>query len=53
MVNNGHGMRDTMVPVTGPWEAELKDERGAIPVAWNWDSDSHGRTLPIVGVEAK
>jgi len=25
-----HGMRDTVVQVTGPWEAKSKGERGAI-----------------------
>ena len=28
MVDNDHGMRDTVVQVTGPWEAEYEDECG-------------------------
>ena len=34
-VDNDHDMQDTVVLVTGPWEAESEDERGAIPVIWN------------------
>jgi len=53
MVNDDHGMRDTVVQVTGPGEAESEDERGAVPVALNWDSGSHGGTLPTADVETK
>ena len=35
MVDSDHGMRDTVVRVTDPWEAESKDEHGAIPITWN------------------
>ena len=53
MVNNDHGMRDTVVQVTGLWEAESEDERGAVPVAWNLYYGSHGEILPTSDVEAK
>ena len=46
-------MQDTVVRVTNQWEAESKDERGAVPVAWNLDSGSHGGTLYITKVEVK
>ena len=32
MVDSDRGMRDTMVRVSGPWDADLEDERGAIPI---------------------
>jgi len=31
MVDNDHGMRDIVVQVSGPWEAKLEEECGAIP----------------------
>ena len=52
IVNNDHSMRDTVVRVTGLWEAESKDERRAVPIAWNLDSGSHGEILPTADVEA-
>ena len=33
MVNSDHHMQDTVVRVTGPWDAELEDECGAVPIA--------------------
>ena len=30
IVDSDHGMQDTVIQVTGPWEAESEDERGAI-----------------------
>ena len=53
MVNSDHGMRDTMVQMSGPWDADSEDDRGAVPVVWNLDAGSHRRTLPTVDVEAK
>ena len=53
MVNNDHGMRDTMVRVTGLWDAESEDERGAVLVVWNLDLDPYGGTLPTADVGAK
>ena len=41
VVNNDHGMRDTMIRVIGSWEAESKDEHGVVPVVWNLYSRSH------------
>ena len=35
MVDNNHNMRDTVIRVSGPWEAELEKERGASPTTWN------------------
>ena len=35
MVDNNHNMRDTVIRVSGPWEAELEKERGANPTTWN------------------
>ena len=32
MLDINHGMRDIVVRVTGPWEAESEDEREAISV---------------------
>ena len=32
MVTNDHGMRDTMVQVTGPWDAKSEGECGAVSV---------------------
>jgi len=33
IINNDHGMRDTMVRVTGSWEVESEDEHGVVPIA--------------------
>ena len=48
-----HDMRDTMVWVTGLWEAELENEGGAIPVFLNLGSAPHGGALLTVNIEAK
>ena len=32
MVDSEYGMRDIMIWVTGLWEAESENERGAIPI---------------------
>jgi len=32
MVNSDHGIRDTVVRVTGSWKAESEDERRVVPV---------------------
>ena len=53
IVNDDHGMRDTVVWVSGLWETELEDEHGAVPVSWNLDSSSYGGTLPTTDVEVK
>ena len=31
MVNNDHGMRDTVVRVSGSWETKSEDELGVVP----------------------
>ena len=49
MDKNDHSMRDTVVRVIGPWEAEFEDERGAVPIAWNLDFGSYGELcLPLM-----
>jgi len=53
MVGNDDGMRDTVVRVTGPWEANSEDERRAILVAWNLVLVSHGGALPTADIEGK
>jgi len=35
MVNSDHGMRETVVRITGPLAAESESERVAVPAAWN------------------
>ena len=35
IVDSDHGMRNTMVWLTGAWEAESENEHGVIPTAWN------------------
>ena len=42
MVNSDHGMQDTVVRVTGLWEAESENECGAVPVACNLNLGSYG-----------
>ena len=42
-----------VVRVTGKWEAESEDERRAVSVSWNLESNSHGRTLLTADVEVK
>ena len=42
MTDNDHGMRDIVVRVIGPWEAESEDERGAIPTMWNLGQVARG-----------
>ena len=39
--------------MTGPWEAKLEDEHGAIPVVWNLGPMSHGGALVTIDIEAK
>ena len=42
-----------MIGVSGLWDAESEDERGAIPVAWNPNAGSRGGTLLSVNIVAK
>jgi len=53
MIDNDHNMRDTVVRVSGPWDANLEDERGAVPIVWNLDANTHEGTLPTVDAKAK
>jgi len=53
MVDIDHGMRDTVVWVSGPWKAESENEREAIPVVWNLGLTPRGGSLPTADVEAK
>ena len=53
MIDNDHDMRDTVVWVTGPWEAESEDERGAISIVWNLGPVPRGGALPTADIEAK
>ena len=53
MVDSDHDMRDTVVQVIGPWEAELEDEHGAIPIIWNLGPVLCEGALLIVDIEAK
>ena len=53
MVTNDHGMRDTVVRVTGPCDVESEGERGAVPVIWNLDSGPHGGILPTTDIKVK
>ena len=42
MVDSDHGVRDSVIQVSGPWDAESDDERVAILVAWNLNAGSRG-----------
>ena len=53
MVDNDHSMRDSVIRVSDPWDAELEDEREAISFSWNTNAGSCKGTLPSVDVEAK
>ena len=53
MVDSDHGMQDIVIRVTGPWDTELEDERGAIPIVWNIDPSPYRGTLPTVDDKAK
>jgi len=49
MVDIDCDMQDIVVRVTGSWEADSEDERGAVPVAWNLDAGSQvGLCLPLM-----
>ena len=53
MVDSDHSMRDTVVLVTGPSEAESEDERGAIPTMWNLGSAAQGGAVLTAEIELK
>ena len=53
MVDSDHSMRDTVVLVTDPSEAELEDERGAIPTMWNLGSVARGGAVLTAEIELK
>jgi len=42
MVNSDHDMRETMVRITSPWEAELESERRVILTSWNLSQPAWG-----------
>ena len=42
MVDSDHDMRETVVRVTGPWEVELKSERGTTLTTWNLSPPARG-----------
>jgi len=52
MVDSDHSMRDTMVRMTGPWEAKSEVEHGAITTTWNLGLVARGGTLPSTNIEA-
>jgi len=47
MIDNDHGMRDSVFRVFGPWDAESEDERGAIAVALNSNVGSRRGPCPL------
>ena len=53
IMDSDHGMRDTVVRVTDPWEAESDGERGSIPTTWKLGPMAWGGTLPSADIEAK
>ena len=53
MIDNDHGMRDTVVRVTGSWEVDSEDECGAVPVTWNLNAGSQVGALPTTDVKVK
>ena len=52
MVDNDHGMRDTVVRVIGLWAVESENDHRVIPVVWNLGPPLEG-ALPITDIEAK
>ena len=52
IVDSDCGMRDTVVQVSGPRDAN-SSESGVIGVVWNLDAGTHGGTLPTADVEVK
>ena len=53
MVDSDHGMRNTVIRMTGPLEAESKGERGAISITWNLGAVARGETLSSADIEVK
>ena len=47
MVNSDHGMRDSVIRVSGPWDAESEDERRAMSIDWNPNVGSCGGPCPL------
>ena len=53
MVDSDRGMQDTVVRVSGPWDADWEDEHVAVLVVWNLNVGTCVGTLPAADVEAK
>jgi len=52
-VNNDHYMRDTVVQLTGQWEAKLKSECGTVPTTWNLGPVARGGAVMTPETEMK
>ena len=53
MGDSDHGMRDTVVRVSGPWEAESEEECEAIPTTWNLGPLARGGATLSVDIDVK
>ena len=53
MVDSDHSMWDTVIHVTGPWEAESVDKNGVVPTIWNLGPLSRERASLSMDIEVK